>query len=92
MWSSSTRASKYELAFINDLALDRNTLLINLTNSGETAVQNVMNLKSSEQQLRYHVTILLFSHCSSNTMPAELSYFNDCKYHPRHIFLQHYLS
>jgi hypothetical protein len=31
--------------------------------------------------------ILLFSQSSSDLMLAELSYFNDGKYYPRHIFL-----
>jgi hypothetical protein len=54
MWSSSTRAYKYELALVIDLALESNILLINLTNRGETLQQNWFEFQISKQQVSYH--------------------------------------
>ena len=89
-WSSYTRAYKYELAFVIYLALESNIILINLTNCGETVLQNVKNFIA--QNSKWDITLWIFinifiSQCSSDLMLVEPSYCNDYKYHPRHIIL-----
>ena len=91
VWSSSTRAYKYELAFIIYLALESSILLINLTNSGETVLQNVQNFRAwnNKRDITRWVYVKIFiSRCCSALM-LEPSYCNDYKYHLRHNFCMH---
>jgi hypothetical protein len=90
VWSSYTRAYKYELAFVIYLALESNIILINLENRGETVLQNVKNFRARNR--KWDITRWIFinsfiSQCNSDLMLVEPSYCNDYKYHQRHIFV-----
>jgi len=94
VWSSSTRAYKYELAFIIYLALESNILLTNLTIRGESVLQNAQNFRARNS--KWDITRWVFININitqfySDLMLVEPAYCNGYKYHSRHMFCVLYL-